>query len=184
MGTRAIDGSLRDINETLDDVALWYEQFGQQIDGIYFDELVLYTQPGDFRAALDVVSQFKGRYPHAKVMILAGATIHEEVVGQQIDWAILWEDTWTAYRDNFKAWVDSNTVSQPPIPPWWNYPKYRQKIVHIVHNCNSEQDMNCALSLAAQRNAGNVFVMDRRGGPNQKLYDHLPPYWEAEANAV
>jgi hypothetical protein len=181
------DYSLRDIVQILADAELWYQQFGaENIDGIYFDILLLYEHPDDYQQALDVVSQFKQRHPESKVMILAGATVHEGSVGPEIDWTILWEDTFNSYKDNskFHAWVDPNTPAQPPIPTWWNDPKYRLKIVHVVHNCNNEQDMRFALSLAIQRNAANVFVMDKRGGPHNNRYDHLPPYWQAEANAV
>jgi hypothetical protein len=52
---------------------------------------------------------------------------------------------------------------------------------HIVHECD---DLQLALGLANDRNAGNVFIMDRRGlNPKTgkyELYDHLPPYWDAE----
>ena len=60
--------------------------------------------------------------------------------------------------------------------------------MHVVHNCDEQYRQN-TLALALERNAGNVFVMDRRG-LNAKgedvLYDHLPPapYWNAEVREV
>ena len=70
-----------------------------------------------------------------------------------------------------------------PIPSWWKDPANRSKIVHVVHNCD-EPSRQGALSLANERNAGNVFVMDRRGGPAGELYDHVPPYWDVEVREV
>lgn len=172
-------GPLRPQAEVSQAIKAWYDQFGQQIDGIYFDELVLPEQPGSIANALDRVSNFKAARPGAKAMILAGQCPDERVVGPKVDWALLWEDTESQYRQAFAARVNQDLR---PIPSWWKDPTHRRKIVHVVHNC-AEPARQYALGLANERNAGNVIVMDQRG-LNDKgeayLYDHLPPYWGVE----
>jgi hypothetical protein len=201
-------------------VDAWYGEFLGHIDGIYFDELVYYKDPDSVTRAVPLVNAFKQKYKDAKAMILAGQAYEEAVVSTpSIDWALLWEERYRGYptdtppRDpyleNFyplvmkpKDPMDPNPLppipdrqdESKPIPSWWKDPKYRHKIAHTVHNC-PESDRQHALGLANERNAGNVFVMDRRGFVVDKngqpvvdqngnrrydLYDHLPPYWEAE----
>lgn len=162
-----------------DSVQAWYEQFGQQIDGIYFDELVLPDDPGSVAAAQTLVGKFKAAHPTAKVMILAGQCIDEAAVGPDIDWALLWETDYAAYHDNFTGMTGVNNTQ---VPSWWKNPAYRQKTLHVVHGCPEVNRQN-ALGLANERNAGVVFVMDERGKNSQGkavLYDHLPPYWDVE----
>lgn len=113
-------------------------------------------------------------------MILAGQCPDERVVGPKVDWALLWEDTESQYRQAFAARVNQDLR---PIPSWWKDPAHRRKIVHVVHAC-PEPYRQRALSLANERNVGNVFVMNQRGlNPatgKYELYDHLPPYWDVE----
>lgn len=183
-GGRRTDGAVLALAQA------WYAEFAQQIDGIYFDEIVLPEDPGSAAWAVSLVAQFKQARPAAKAMVLAGQCIDEAVVGPGIDWAVLWESREQPYREQFYPLIldpsrppnTSNTIGQP-IPPWWKNPQHRAKIVHVVHDC-AEPGRQHVLGLANERNAGNVFVMDRRGTHpttgDDDLYDHLPPYWEAE----
>lgn len=180
-----------------DSVKAWYDIFGGHIDGIYFDELVLPEVPTSVADAQQLVGQFRAVHPttaaDARLMILAGQCLDPYVVGGDIEWALLWEGRINAdppakldrpYRDNFAARLEQpNQPSLRPIPSWWKDPANRSKIVHVVHNCD-EPSRQGALTLANERNAGNVFVMDRRGGPGGDLYDHLPPYWDVEVREV
>lgn len=166
-----------------DSVLEWYTQFGQNIDGIYFDEIVIPEEPASVSAAVSLVAQFKHTYPSAKAMILAGQCIDEQVVGQNIDWTLMWEEhERPAYLQNFYPLVNDPQSPGRPIPAWWKNPDYRQKIVHVIHDC-PESDRQYVIGLANERNAGHIFVMDRRGLSNRglyELYDHLPPYWDVE----
>jgi hypothetical protein len=183
------------------DVDNWYAQFGQQIDGIYFDELALHSSPETAPDAQNIVTQFRNIHPKAsgaKLMILAGQYLDDWVVGDQIDWALLWEQHLDPpYTQQFyPALFDPGDADHPPdldkpqyTPSWWKDPANRSKIVHVVHDCH-EPDRQHTLGLALERNAGHVFVMDRRGLRDQTnpktddLYDHLPPYWEVETREV
>jgi Spherulation-specific family 4 len=161
----------------------WYGQFGQNIHGIYLDELVLPEVSNSINEAKTLVSAFRTAYPAAKLMILAGQCLDEYVVGPSIDWVLLWEADQLAYQQNFAA---SDGTLLRPIPPWWKNPANRNKIAHVVHDC-SEPDRQLALGLSNERNAGHVFVMDQRGlDPHGApvLYDHLPPYWDVEVREV
>jgi hypothetical protein len=180
-----------------DSVKAWYDIFGGHIDGIYFDELVLPEMPGSVAEAQQVIAQFRAVHPKtaadAQLMILAGQCLDPYVVGAEVDWALLWEGRINAdpptktdrpYRESFTARLEQPPQpSLRPIPSWWKDPANRSKIVHVVHNCD-EPSRQGALSLANERNAGNVFVMDRRGGPTGELYDHMPPYWDVEVREV
>jgi hypothetical protein len=81
-----------------DSVRSWYDQFGQQLDGIYFDELVVPDDPSSVSVAQALVADFKAAHIDAQVMILAGQCIDESVVGPDIDWALLWETAYPAPR--------------------------------------------------------------------------------------
>jgi hypothetical protein len=84
------------------------------------------------------------------------------------------------YPENFLASTPQG--SQAP-PSWWKDPAHRRKIAHVVHGCD-EPERQRALSLANERNAGLVFVMDQRGGPNHNKYDHLPNYFGTEVSEL
>ena len=180
------NGHLRSTAEIGAAVQAWYDQFGTElVDGIYFDELVLPEYPDDVEAGIAVVKAFKQDRPGSKAMILAGQATDEAVMGEAVDWAILWEDKAQPYLDQFAARVHNDLK---PVPTWWKDPGYRNKIVHIAHNC-PEPARQQTISYANERNVGNIFVMDRRGLRNpadpdsDQLYDHLPPanpYWNRE----
>lgn len=194
VGTRDADKALLDADTILARAQGWYDHFGAQIAGIYFDELVLYQDPDTADAAFAMLRRFKTERPAARVMILAGQSRDERVLtSPDVDWAVMWEQEFGPYRDFFYPMVlKSDEEKKKPIlsritlgvsiPPWWKDPAHRSKIVHVVHNC-TEPERQRALGLANERNAGNVFVMDLRG-PNSKgefvLYDHLPDYWDLE----
>lgn len=158
----------------------WHAQFGSAIDGVYFDELVVPEVPSAVTDMQGVVTRYKQAHPTGRVMVLAGQCINEAVLGNGVDWAILWEDNYTATLTRFSARTAAGTSQ---IPTWWKNSAYRQRIAHIVHDCAEPQRQH-VLGLANERNAGLVFVMDQRGpnhaGTPDEAYDHLPPYWNNE----
>jgi hypothetical protein len=189
VSTRGGGPSLLPIATIMASVKAWFDQFGTHIDGIYFDELAIPDVANSVQDAKDVVAAFRAVYPNGpntRLMILAGQCLDEfvVVVGPSIDWALMWEDKLDpAYRVNFAA---RDTSGVKPIPSWWKNPQYRDKIAHVVHTC-SEADRQYAIGLSNERNAGHIFVMDARGlnaNGDAVLYDHLPPYWDAEVSEV
>jgi hypothetical protein len=173
-----------------DSVKAWYDEFPGHINGVYFDELVLPSDTGAVARAVSLAAQFKAAHAGAALMILAGACVDEQVVGGDIDIALLWEEAMARvnpqgqivrpYPENFLG--DTPQGTQAP-PSWWKNPAYRRKIAHVVHGCD-EPERQRALSLANERNAGLVFVMDQRGGPNHDRYDHLPDYFDVEVREL
>lgn len=174
-----------------DSVKAWYDEFGVHVNGVYFDELVVPSDPSAVARALGLAAQFKAAHPGATLMILAGTCIDEQVVSGDIDNALLWEAPMVEVdaqgqivRRPYPQDFLGNTPSLTQAPPsWWKNPAYRRKIAHLVHGCD-EPERQRALSLANERNAGLVFVMDQRGSPNQDRYDHLPPYFGVEVREL
>jgi hypothetical protein len=177
-----------------DSVTAWYDEFGGQIDGVYLDDLVLYSDPdpNQMTKVQDIIGQFRADpakpWAGAKLMILAGQSLEPAVVGPGVSWVLLAElpvDNTAPPPPRPYLWnyypIEAITGGTKTIPPWWKDPAHRDKIVHVAHSC-SEPEHQRALSLAVERNVGHVFVMDDRG-PNG-AYDHLPPYWEVEVNEV
>ena len=173
-----------------DSVKAWYDTFGGHIDGVYFDELVLPWDTAAVGRALDLAAQVKAAHAGATVMVLAGTCVDEQVVGADIDIALLWEEAMERtnrqgqvirpYPENF---VGDTAAGQVAPPSWWKDPAHRHKIAHVVHGC-AEPERQRALSLANERNAGLVFVMGRRGGPNHNRYDGLPAYFGVEVSEL
>jgi hypothetical protein len=184
-------------------VKAWYDQFGDRIHGIYFDELFLYQDPDSLQAAVNLVNECKTRHG-GEVMALAGQWGEERILFEKrqppnqrenlLNWVVLWELEMGPYSDQFNVQVltEDEKINPKPnvghratigkrVPSWWKNPDYRERIVHVVHDC-TEPDRQRALGLAKERNAGYIFVMDQRGQGG--TYDHLPPYWELEAREV
>jgi hypothetical protein len=179
-----------------DSVKAWYDEFGGHIDGVYFDELVLPADAGAMARATSLAGAVKAAHPGATVMILAGQTLDAAAVGPNIDMVLLWEEAMARvdpqrgpirpYREDFvaeRAPTPQDPVPTTPPPSWWKDPANRQKIAHVVHGCE-EPEHQRALSLANERNAGLVFVMNERGGPTHQSYDHMPPYWAVEVREL
>jgi hypothetical protein len=175
-----------------DSVKKWYDQFGGQITGIYFDELVLPEDPASVQEAHDLVAAFHQHFA-GSVAVLAGQCNDESVLADtNIRWALMWEGHFYDEENGVVRWPYPELFApllpngnRTAIPAWWRNPAYRDKIVHVVHNCAEPQRQH-ALGLAKERNAGHVFVMERRGltnpsDPNSdNFYDKLPTYWQRE----
>jgi hypothetical protein len=165
------------------------------LDGIYFDELVSYSDPpNSYGANVSLAQQLVQQY-HAqfratngkKMMILCGQCKDEWVVAgppgapdAAPDWVLMWEERIDVYRNEYYPIEDTSQHPQQPvdIPDWWKNPVYRSKIAHTVHHCMTDQDWQDAVGLANERNVGSVFVLDTPGGPNQDRYDHLASWFD------
>lgn len=161
----------------------WYAQFPTHIDGIYFDNAVLWPDAGGAASYpvgpggtqwtaqtfwTDLVSQLRQAHPGMKVMLLAGQCPDEWVV-QVGDYALLWEEQYSVYENQFYPLRNNAPVI---IPPWWKNPAHLDRISHTVTGCPARA-VQKVLELARERNAGNVYTIDITGG-----YPSLPPYWD------
>src|SRR4051794_7614480 len=173
-----------------DSVKAWFDVFGGHIQGVYFDEIVLPWDTAAVGRALNLAAQVKSMQAGATVMVLAGTCVDEQVVGGDIDIALLWEEAMERtnsqgqlirpYPENF---VGDTPAGQLAPPSWWKDPGHRHKVAHVIHGC-AEPERQRALSLANERNAGLVFVMGERGGPNHDRYDGLPAYFSIEVSEL
>lgn len=184
---------LRPKADILADVADWYQNYPDdatsKLDGIYFDNAVLYPDAGDAKQYAsagnktisefweDLLADMRTAHParRNKTMILAGQCPDDWVL-RAADYVILWETEYSpAYTERF--WP-LNSSNKPifDIPGWWKDPANRVKIHHTVHTCLDEVSMQDTVNLAREYNGGRVYVIDDVANG----YDHLAPYWVNE----
>jgi hypothetical protein len=143
------------------------------VDGIFFDEAptecnasnpFLPTQFLYYEALTNHVREKAG----ARITVLNPGTYSASDCWMGITNILMnWESQGLAdYRDNY---VDFAWVHQYPPDRFW----------HIVYGMAKDQ-LQGALDLAKQRNAGWVYLTQETGNP----YDSPPRYWRAEAAAV
>jgi len=165
------------------EVDAWYTQFPTQLDGIYFDNAVLWPDAGGAATYpvgpggaqwtaqtfwSDLAAQLRQSRPGINIMLLAGQCPDEWVV-QVADYALLWEEAYSVYAGSFYPLLNNAPAM---IPPWWKNPAYLDKISHTVTGCPAA-NVQGVLELCRERNAGNVYMIEITGS-----YPRLPPYWD------
>jgi hypothetical protein len=144
------------------EVERWYAWHG--IDGIFVDEAP--TDARHVRAAKQLYRLIKQRGTCAAMVVLNPGTRSLEAYMSACDVLVTNESRWVTYRDAY------------PEGPCWTDGYPANRFWHIVHECGTESEMRQALWLARVRNAGLVYVTDRRG---VNPYDALPRrYWLSE----
>lgn len=143
------------------------------VDGIFFDEVptdcnasnpFLSSQFLYYQALTNYVREKAG----ARITVLNPGTYSPSDCWMGITNILMnWEDRGLAsYRDNY---VDFAWVHKYPPDRFW----------HIVYGMSADQ-LQAALELAKQRNAGWVYLTQKTGNP----YAGPPDYWTAENAAV
>ena len=143
------------------------------VDGMFFDEAptdcnasnsFLSTQFLYYEALTNYVREKAG----ARITVLNPGTYSPSDCWMGITNILMnWEDPGLAnYRDNY---VDFAWVHKYPPDRFW----------HIIYGMGADQ-IQAALELAKQRNAGWVYLTQETGNP----YASPPQYWNAEAGAV
>jgi hypothetical protein len=152
------------------EVDSWYA-FYPAIDGIFVDEgssdtstIALYYQP--------LHDYVKAKPSGPRTVIINPGTLVAEAFMATADVVVTFEDTYANYTNG----------TYPPNP-WWvaTYPRWR--FWHLVLSATTTANMQNAVSIARQRNAGYVYVTDQ--GP-ATAYQQLVSgaYWQAERAAV
>jgi len=143
------------------------------VDGIFFDEA-----PTDCKASnpfflteflyYEALTNYVREKAGARITVLNPGTYSPSDCWMGITNILMnWEDQGLAnYRDNY---VDFAWVHKYPPDRFW----------HIVYGM-SWDDLQTALELAKQRNAGWVYLTQETGNP----YASPPQYWPAENAAV
>lgn len=143
------------------------------VDGMFFDEAptdcnasnpFLPTQFLYYEALTNYVHEKAG----ARITVLNPGTYSPSDCWMGITNILMnWEDPGLAnYRENY---VDFAWVHKYPPDRFW----------HIIYGMGADQ-LQVALELAKQRNAGWVYLTQETGNP----YASPPHYWKAEAAAV
>ena len=143
------------------------------VDGIFFDEAptdcnarnpFLSTQFLYYEALTNYVRQKAG----ARITVLNPGIYSPSDCWMGITNILMnWEDQGLANYQNY--YVDFAWVHKYPSDRFW----------HIVYGMGADQ-LQAALALAKQRNAGWVYLTQETGNP----YKSPPQYWKAEAEAV
>jgi hypothetical protein len=175
--TRSGDSSMQAwLGQAEADVDLWYEYYGPDLDGIFFDEApdqcgttLAPTLYADGYAALD--AYVKQAHPGALTALNPGQAV-PRCFEDAADVLVTFEGS---YGDYTAAASAANGAYQPLT---WT-PADPQKIWHIVYGVTGQDQMEQVMALSKSRNAGYVYVTDDLL-PNP--YDTLPPapYWADE----
>lgn len=160
----------RPIAQVEADVDSWYA-FYPAIDGIFFDEASAdaTTIPGYYQPIHDHV---KGEAAGPRTVVINPGTIVPEAFMQAADVVVTFEDTYAHYTDG----------TYPPNPASMaGYSKWR--FWNLVLSAATATDMQNAVTIARQRNAGYVYVTDQ---PPATAYSQLVTgtYWQSELAAV
>jgi hypothetical protein len=173
MGLTGIQAWEAQINS---DVEAWYELYGPELDGIFFDQAANECGPtagsslyADAYATLS--NDVKLAHPRAFTALNPGTAV-PRCFESAADVLVTFEGSYTAYT----ATSASSGSRYQPLS--WS-PGDPYKIWHIVYDTSSLPEMDHVMALAKSRKAGYVYVTDDVA-PNP--YQALPPaaYWVDE----
>jgi len=175
--TRSGDSSMQAwLGQAEADVDLWYEYYGPDLDGIFFDEApdqcgttLAPTLYADGYAALD--AYVKQAHPGALTALNPG-----QAVPRCFEDAA---DVLVTLRGQLRRLHRSGFGGERRLPAPHVDAGGPQKIWHIVYGVTGQDQMEQVMALSKSRNAGYVYVTDDLL-PNP--YDTLPPapYWADE----
>jgi hypothetical protein len=136
----------------------WYD-----IDGIFLDEMSnLAAQLGYYRGLHDYIRGLDSGY---RIIGNPGTNTLEGYL-QVADTLVTFENGagYPTYQPD--GWVDNHAAD---------------RFAHLIYDVGSAALMQQFIALAAQRNAGYLYVTDDSG---TNPWDRLPTYWQAQAEAV
>jgi hypothetical protein len=158
------------------DVNAWYQFYGSDIDGIFFDEATNECGPtgssdlyaSEYQALTDYVQQ---AHPGALTVLNAGTAV-PQCYQSSADVLVTFEGTYGDYTGNPVSAAEAyQPLTWSPVDP--------DKIWHIVYGAATQDDMENVMALSKSRNAGYVYVTN---DVPENPYDTLPPtsYWADE----
>ncbi|GHF87058.1 hypothetical protein FHX82_004551 [Amycolatopsis bartoniae] len=149
------------------EVSQWYSWYGSYgLSGIFFDDGLPDCGHVDLYKAVD--KYVKDNYGGFTVDNPGGAA--EECYSSAADVIVMFEGTYASYT----GWT----------APSWELSADPDKIWHLVYSTASQSDMENAMALSRQRNAGYVYVTP--DGPDGNPWDSLPTgsYWTGETALI
>lgn len=156
--TRYGNRSATAVKTEIDKYKTWYA-----VDGIFLDEVATST---NYLAYYTDIANYIRSIKGTLVMLNPGTVPAQDYI-KLADITVVFENTYSNYQ-NWQA------------PAWlFNYPS--NKFAHLVHSTSGTTQMNNAIRLAVERNAGNIYVTDDVL-PNP--WDTLPRYWTNKLTAM
>ena len=158
------------------DVNAWYQFYGSDLGGIFFDEGAGQCGPtpssnlyaADYAALSSYVKQ---AHPGALTALNAGTAV-PQCFQNSADVLVTFEGTYGDYTGTPVSPAEAyQPLSWTPVDP--------NKIWHIVYGATTQDQMENVMALSKSRNAGYIYVTnDVPANP----YDTLPPapYWSDE----
>jgi hypothetical protein len=159
----------RPIAQVEADIDSWYALY-PAVDGIFSDETS--TDTTTVAPYYEPLFEYVKGKSGARTVVINPGTMIDESFMSTADVVVTFEDTYTHYTDG----------TYPATPAWVEgYSRWR--FWHLVLSAATAAEMQSAVTLARQRNAGYVYVTDQ---PPATAYQQLVTgtYWQAELAAV
>lgn len=154
------------------DVAKWYEFYGDDLSGIFFDQGQNACGPAPGSNAWadryrDLSDDVKRNHPGA-ITILNPGIIVPQCYENTADVLVTFEGSYETYVSGPSAPYLYAPLSWDPVDP--------RKIWHIVYGASSLEQLSTVMTLSRQRGAGYIYVTD---DVLANPYDTLPSgdYW-------
>lgn len=157
------------------DVNAWYQFYGSDIDGIFFDEGTDTCGPSPqsdrYAAEYELLTRYvKEMHPGAMTALNPGTAV-PRCYENSADVLVTFEGSYGDYTGA----PDSPTDAYQPLS--WS-PVDPDKIWNIVYGTATESEMEKVIALSKSRNVGYVYVTN---GVPANPYDTVPsPYWSKE----
>ena len=158
------------------DINAWYQFYGNDLDGIFFDEATNTCGPtptSDLYAQeyQTLTAYVKEAHPGA-VTVLNPGTAVPSCYENSADVLVTFEGSYGDYTGNPVSPVEAyQPLSWSPVDP--------DKLWHIVYGTATQAEMEQVMALSKSRDAGYVYVTNLVPA---NPYDALPPqsYWQDE----
>ena len=151
-----------DIKADVDRYHSFYE-----IDGFFIDEMTNDDLATHYAFYAEMHQHIKGKRPTYLVVGNPGTRTRERYLSQPVTEKLVT--------------FEHNTGYEQYVPDAWNRNYPAEHFVHLAYSVSSAGKMTNYVRLAAERNAGFIYVTDDEL-PNP--WDRLPSYWEAHVNLI
>ncbi len=169
----------RDVGQVNTEIDQWAGNYGEAIDGFYFDsgiELDLGKTDQQFQDYYrPLMAGLRTKYPCRKVGLAASQYKYDWVI-DVADFATIWEGSAADYLDVTKYLAIGEQHLEPP-PGWWSINPARV-IVTVVQT--PQNQVGQVLAVSQNRNAGNLYIFDS----TTSNYGHLSQWWNSELTGL
>lgn len=146
------------------DIDEWLK-FYPSIQGIFFDEQTSEAAKSDFY--LDLAQYARKKIPRAFIVTNPGTNCAEEYFSKNV------ADTICV--------IENGEGLEKYTPPTWTKKYPAERFYGLAYHVSKVEGLRTSIQAASQKHLGYVYVTDDKL-PNP--WDTLPPYWDAELQAV